>query len=237
MRRPPVELVSDDAMAGQTLFAANCSSCHATNTWQAPAARNERTRLAGLRTAFIGNIEDSAVIPAPNLTHFATRATLGAGLVELNSENLIKWIADPDDVKEGNRMADLAAPYRNNSLSSDDVRQLSAYLLELKPVAADAVMDTSSGGATEGTAEERGEAVFTGSSGCSGCHSTGSDALVGPGLAGLSSRSSDAEIHQSIVDPSAVIVKDFPDSVMPQIFGSTLSSDELNDLIAYLKSL
>jgi cytochrome c oxidase subunit 2 len=134
-------------------------------------------------------------------------------------------------------MADLAAPYRNNSLSSDDVRQLSAYLLELKPVAADAVMDTSSGGATEGTAEERGEAVFTGSSGCSGCHSTGSDDLVGPGLAGLSSRSSDAEIHQSIVDPSAIIVKDPPDSVMPQIFGSTLSSDELNDLIAYLKSL
>ena len=237
MRRPPVELVSDDAMAGQTLFAANCSSCHATNTWQAPAARNERTRLAGLRTAFIGNIEESAVIPAPNLTHFATRATLGAGLIELNSENLIKWIADPDDVKEGNRMKDLAAPYRNNSLSSDDVRQLSAYLLELKPVAADAVMEPASGGATGGTAEERGETVFTGSSGCSGCHSTGSDALVGPGLADLSSRSSDAEIHQSITDPSAVVVKDFPDSVMPQIFGSTLSSDELNDLIAYLKSL
>ena len=237
MRRPPVELVSDDAMAGQTLFAANCSSCHATNTWQAPAARNERTRLAGLRTAFIGNIEESAVIPAPNLTHFATRATLGAGLIELNSENLIKWIADPDDVKEGNRMKDLAAPYRNNSLSSDDVRQLSAYLLELKPVAADAVMEPASGGATGGTAEERGETVFTGSSGCSGCHSTGSDALVGPGLADLSSRSTDAEIHESITDPGAVVVESFPDSVMPQIFESTLSSDELNDLIAYLKSL
>ena len=237
MRRPPVELVSDDAMAGQTLFAANCSSCHATNTWQAPAARNERTRLAGLRTAFIGNIEESVVIPAPNLTHFATRATLGAGLIELNSENLIKWIADPDDVKEGNRMKDLAAPYRNNSLSTDDVRQLSAYLLELKPVAADAVMEPASGEATGGTAEERGEAVFTGSSGCSGCHSTGSDALVGPGLADLSSRSSDEDIHQSITNPGAVVVDGFPDSVMPQIFESTLSSEELNDLIAYLKSL
>tara|TARA_B110000196_G_C20841931_1_gene518685 strand:- start:70 stop:585 length:516 start_codon:yes stop_codon:yes gene_type:complete len=171
------------------------------------------------------------------LTHFATRATLGAGLLELNSENLIKWIADPDDVKEGNRMKDLAAPYRNNSLSTDDVRQLAAYLLELKPVSADAVVEPAGGGATGGTAEERGEAVFTGSSGCSGCHSTGTETLVGPGLAGLSSRNSDAEIHQSITDPGAVVVKDFPDSVMPQIFGSTLSSDELNDLIVYLKSL
>ena len=173
----------------------------------------------------------------PNLTHFATRETLAAGLIELNSENLIKWIADPDDVKEGNRMKDLAAPYRNNSLSTDDVRQLAAYLLELKPIAADAVVEPDGGGTSGGTAEERGEVLFTGSSGCSGCHSTGSETLVGPGLAGISSRSSDADILQSITDPGAVVVTDFPDSVMPQIFEATLSSDELNDLIAYLKSL
>jgi cytochrome c1 len=66
---------------------------------------------------------------------------------------------------------------------------------------------------------------------------TGSEALVGPGLAGLSSRSNDEEIHQSITDPGAVVVDGFPDSLMPQIFEATLSSDELNDLIAYLKSL
>jgi cytochrome c2 len=107
----------------------------------------------------------------------------------------------------------------------------------LKPIAADAVVGPAGGGASGGTAEERGEAVFNGGSGCSGCHSTGSGTLVGPGLAGLSSRSSDSEIHQSIADPDAVVVEGFPDSVMPQIFESTLSSDELNDLIAYLKSL
>ena len=235
MRRPPVELVSADAIAGQTLFAQNCSSCHSTNTWQGPNARNERTRLAGLRLAFLDNFKDTVVIPAPNLTHFATRDTLGAGLIELNETNLTRWITDPDDVKEGNRMKDLATPYRNNSLTSDDVRQLTAYLLELKPVAADAVIEPDSGGGGGGSATERGAATFAAN--CSGCHSTGDNRVVGPGLAGLSSRGDDAYIRESIVEPNAVVVDGFPASVMPPGFGATLSADELNDLIAYLKSL
>ena len=228
MRRPPVELVS-----GQTTFAANCSSCHATNTWQGPAARNERTRLAGLRSAFLDNQEDATVIAAPNLTHFGTRQTLGAGLIDLDMDSLMEWIADPDDVKEGNRMKDLAAPYRNDSLSSDDVRQLAAYLLELKPVDADAVVDAPSGG-SEGTAVERGAAAFAGS--CSGCHSTGSNPIVGPGLAGLSTRGDDAYIKESIVNPGAVVVEGFPNA-MPPGFDSTFSAEQIDDLIAYLKSL
>ncbi|MDA1258014.1 MAG: cytochrome c oxidase subunit II [Chloroflexi bacterium] len=235
MRRPPVELVSSDAIAGETLYAQNCSSCHSNNTWQGPNARNERTRLAGLRTAFLGDIEGTVVYPAPNLTHFGTRETLGAGLIELNQANLEKWIADPDDVKEGNRMKDLATPYRNRSLSTDDVRQLAAYLLELKPVAADAVIDTDDG-ATGGSAVERGAAVFT-ANGCSGCHSTGDTRIVGPGLAGLSSRGDDAYIRESITAPNAVIVEGYPPSVMPSTFGTTLPPDQIDDLIAYLKSL
>jgi cytochrome c oxidase subunit 2 len=232
MRRPPVELVSSDAIAGQSLFAANCSTCHSTNTWQAPAARNERTRLAGLRSAYLDNQEDAVVIAAPNLTHFGTRETLGAGLIDLNAENLIEWIANPDDIKEGTRMKELAVPYRNNSLSSDDVRQIAAYLLELKPVAADAVMEPA--GDSGGTAIERGAATFAGN--CSGCHSTGADPVVGPGLAGVSSRGDDAYIRQSIVEPGAVIVDGFPPA-MPSGFGTTLSTEQLDDLIAYLKSL
>lgn len=234
MRRPPVELVSEDAKAGEPKFAANCSSCHATNTWQGAAARNERTRLAGLRSAFLADQEGTTVIGAPNLTHFGTRSTLGAGVVDLDMASLTEWIADPDDLKEGNRMKDLAAPYRNNSLTQEDVRQIAAYLLELKPVAADAVVDAPSGGSTGGTAEERGAASFAGS--CSACHSTGSNPVVGPGLAGLSTRSDDASIRQSIIDPGAVVVDGFPNA-MPPGFDATFSGEEIDDLIAYLKSL
>ena len=234
MRRSPVELVSADAIAGQTTFATNCSSCHATNTWQGPNARNERTRLAGLRTAFLDNPEGTTVIPAPNLTHFGTRQTLGAGLVDLDMDSLMDWIADPDELKEGNRMKDLATPYRNGSLTQEDVRQLAAYLLELKPIAEDAVVETSSVGLVGGTAVERGAATFTGN--CASCHSTGSDAIVGPGLSGVSTRGDDAYLRESIVDPGAVVVEGFP-NVMPLGFDATLSSEEIDELIAYLKSL
>ena len=44
-------------------------------------------------------------------------------------------------------------------------------------------------------------------------------------------------IYQSIVDPSAFVVSDFPDNVMPQVFADMLTDEELNDLVEYLKSL
>ncbi|MDP6823219.1 MAG: cytochrome c oxidase subunit II [Dehalococcoidia bacterium] len=239
MRRPPAELVSDDAIAGQKVFTDNCGSCHATNTWQAPGARNERTRLAGLRSAYLDDRnkadgDRTNLIAAPNLTHFGTRDTLGAGLISLTRDNLVEWIADPDDIKEGNRMKELARPYRENTLTSEDVRQLAAYLMELKPVAADAVMEPDDGTAG-GTAVERGASTFD-SSGCSGCHSTGSDDRLGPGLAGISARQNDDYIRESIINPGAFVVEGFS-PVMTETFGDTLSSDELNDLIAYLKTL
>jgi mono/diheme cytochrome c family protein len=230
MRRPPAELVSDDAIAGQKVFTDNCGSCHATNTWQAPGARNERTRLAGLRSAYLDDRnkadgDRTNLIAAPNLTHFGTRDTLGAGLISLTRDNLVEWIADPDE---------LARPYRENTLTSEDVRQLAAYLMELKPVAADAVMEPDDGTAG-GTAVERGASTFD-SSGCSGCHSTGSDDRLGPGLAGISARQNDDYIRESIINPGAFVVEGFS-PVMTETFGDTLSSDELNDLIAYLKTL
>ncbi len=41
-------------------------------------------------------------------------------------------------------------------------------------------------------------------------------------------------IRQSIVNPNAFVVEDFPEGVMPQNLGETLSSQELDDLIAFL---
>lgn len=78
-----------------------------------------------------------------------------------------------------------------------------------------------------------GESKFT-SLGCSGCHTTGTNKLVGPGLAGISSKGDDY-IRQSIVDPSAVLVDGFA-NLMPTTFASLKESD-LEDLVAYLKTL
>lgn len=90
---------------------------------------------------------------------------------------------------------------------------------------------------------KKGQALFT-SLGCSGCHATTDAKIVGPGMAGLKDRagtrvagmSTDAYIEQSIREPNAFVVPDYPPSVMPATFGS-LTADEISNLIAYMKSL
>lgn len=77
-----------------------------------------------------------------------------------------------------------------------------------------------------------GEALFA-SNGCSACHSTGSDAVVGPGLSGIGERG-DAYLFESIKSPSATVAEGF-DPLMPSF--PALSDEEINDLVAYLKTL
>ena len=87
-----------------------------------------------------------------------------------------------------------------------------------------------------------GESLYT-ANGCSGCHSTGTDKIIGPGLAGVLQRaatrvegmSAEAYIEQSIRDPGAFVVSDFS-NVMPTTFDSLPDSD-IQDLIAYLSTL
>ncbi len=80
---------------------------------------------------------------------------------------------------------------------------------------------------------ENGRKLFTGQS-CSACHRTGGGRLVGPGLAGISSRGDDAYIRQSMREPGAIVVDGFP-NVMSDF--SRLSEQDVNDLIAYLRTL
>jgi len=85
-----------------------------------------------------------------------------------------------------------------------------------------------------------GEALFA-SSGCSGCHSTGANTILGPGLGGLADRagtqtdlSADDYLRQSLTDPGAFIVEGFP-PVMPAF--ADLSDADLGSLVAYLGTL
>ena len=70
-------------------------------------------------------------VQGPDLTHFGARSTLGAGLLENNSEQLRRWLRDPESVKPGNKMA---KAYRDNkiSLSNEEQVALVAYLESLK---------------------------------------------------------------------------------------------------------
>ncbi|MBL8163784.1 MAG: c-type cytochrome [Anaerolineae bacterium] len=92
----------------------------------------------------------------------------------------------------------------------------------------------------------RGAALFrTPPAICGTCHALQADVvIVGPSLAGVASRagsrvpgqSAEDYLRESIVNPGDYVVPGFQD-VMQKNFGSVLTSDQINDLIAYLMTL
>jgi cytochrome c oxidase subunit 2 len=55
-------------------------------------------------------------------------------------------------------------------------------------------------------------------------------------MAGIGSRG-DAYIRESILDPNAVLVDGFPADTMPNVWGDELSSEQVDQLVAYLLTL
>lgn len=98
----PEDAEAAGVAAGQEVFVqANCIACHA---------------VRGLR-------EPTDV--GPDLTHFASRRTLAAGMQENTRENLRAWIRNPHQTKPGTRMP--ATP-----LPDDELEALLDYLEALR---------------------------------------------------------------------------------------------------------
>ncbi len=90
------------AVAGWALFQRDtCITCHA-----------------------VAGMGDAARV-APDLTHFASRRELGAGVLTNTPAHLARWLADPQAVKPGCLMPDY-------HLTSPEVRKLSAFLETLR---------------------------------------------------------------------------------------------------------
>jgi mono/diheme cytochrome c family protein len=83
-----------------------------------------------------------------------------------------------------------------------------------------------------------GKAAFT-DAGCGGCHAlkaAGTNATVGPDLdEALKGKDADF-IEESIKDPNAEVASGFSPGIMPQDYGSQLSSKEIADLVAFLQT-
>ena len=80
---------------------------------------------------------------------------------------------------------------------------------------------------------------------CASCHAvTGDTLIVGPSLAGIASRaasrvegqSAEEYIQFSILRPGEYVVEGFSD-LMPTNFGTTLTGEQLDSVIAYLITL
>ncbi len=82
--------------------------------------------------------------------------------------------------------------------------------------------------------------------GCTACHSTGRDRVVGPGWGGLYGstvdladgrevKADDAYLIESIRQPNAKVVADYPSDVMPAY--ARLADNDVTAIVAYLHSL
>jgi len=100
--------------------------------------------------------------------------------------------------------------------------------------------------AYDAEAAARGEALAA-ETGCLACHAIDGTAGTGPtwqGLAGAERPldsgetvvADDAYLFASIVDPQVQVVAGF-DPVMPTTYSETLTENEINDLVEYIKSL
>lgn len=81
---------------------------------------------------------------------------------------------------------------------------------------------------------------------CATCHLVDSeDRLIGPGLLNIADRAAsrvrgetaEEYLRESIVDPEAYTVADYPAQLMPSVYVQIYTESEIQDLIAYLLSL
>lgn len=132
-------------------------------------------------------------------------------------------------------------------LRDDQIEALAAFILNWEATAVGEAELTQLPTLTPSAASSddpvvRGQGVYE-SSGCGACHTIEgiSEGAVGPALTSIgetaatrvAGQSAEEYIHQSIVDPSAYLVEGY-DDLMLKTFADTLSSSQLNDLVAFL---
>jgi cytochrome c2 len=100
-------------------------------------------------------------ILGPNLSMFACRTTIAAGILPNNEEALRTWLHNPPGVKQGNFMG---TAIKEGTLSEEQIDQLVAYLTTLQPesgcpeitgVHAESVERLADGGTGETTADSQ----------------------------------------------------------------------------------
>ena len=118
--RAPAPSVSEPLLRrGREVFAeAACSACH--------TIRGVSTHPPpGTTRPGRGALPPQTAVPGPDLTHFGSRLTLGAGAAPNTRGYLGGWIADSQAIKPGNLMPPM-------QLSSEDLQALIAYLESLE---------------------------------------------------------------------------------------------------------
>ena len=81
------------------------------------------------------------------------------------------------------------------------------------------------------------QTVIGAQAGCATCHSLDAGVvIVGPSLDGIGNRGEDY-LKESILDPDAQLVDGFPAGTMPQVWGDELTSEQIDQLVAFMLTL
>ena len=73
----------------------------------------------------IRGLENALGITGPDLTHFGSRTTLAANILDHDMENLGAWLRDPPSIKPGSLMLDL-------DMTETEIAAVSSYLMSLQ---------------------------------------------------------------------------------------------------------
>ena len=221
---------------GAALFQSNCSGCHGAKGEGIPGlcpplndANFFTNRLTDVGWA--GSLEDYVVSSVSSGRVVSTRPDQFAGQ---GRPAMPAWAEEFGGPLRADQVDSLAAFVMNWEATA-----LGEVVIEGLPIPTPQPEEASDPAA-------RGQRVFL-NAGCGGCHTIAglSSGTVGPELTDIGTmaatmvpgQSAEDYIRQSIVDPSAFVVEGFPDNVMPKNFTTTLSDEEIADLVAYLSSL
>jgi mono/diheme cytochrome c family protein len=195
-----------DLTQGKALFVQGCGSCHTLSR-----AGTQGKTGPNLDQAFDAAIQDGF-----------NRDTI-EGIVHAQIMHPIKRGVMPPKIFTGKDAQDVAAyvAYAADRSGQDTGALAQAGLAEAKT----------------------GEQIFT-AAGCAGCHTlakAGANGTIGPNLNELPSQAGNIEpgtsaedyVKESILDPSAFVVKGFKDGVMP-VYKGKLSDAQVAALVKYL---
>jgi mono/diheme cytochrome c family protein len=219
---------------GAALFENNCSGCHGT----------KGDGIQGLA-------------PPLNDRHFFTERLQEVGWQGSLQDYIISTVSTgrpvstrPQYVGGGKPAMPTWSQDFGGPLRPDQIRDIAAFIMNWEPTAMGQVQLAELPTPTPGAAEAadpvaRGQQVFM-NSGCGGCHTIEgiSNGVVGPNLTHIGTAaetikagtSAEDYIRESILNPNAYVVEGFQPNIMPQNFGQQLSSQQLNDLVAFLLS-
>jgi mono/diheme cytochrome c family protein len=216
---------------GAILYETNCSGCHGLKGEGVPnlcPPLNDRSfftdRLA--EVGWSGSLEDYIVATVSSGRLQSTRPELymGGGIPAMPawSESFGGPLRD-DQIRD---IARFVINWESTAMGQVELEEIPTPALD-DPVA-------------------RGQLVYT-RSGCGGCHTIEniSAGIVGPVLSQIGSvgetrvegMTAEEYLHESIINPTAYVVEGFNPDLMPKNYSTILSTDQIDDLVAFLASL